>query len=312
MNKTLLILYNDDDWNLESPDYTTSQKFAYNRWGDLADRELNVQLLRASQRWFQNGVFKKYWKYNNKIRVWEKINGEILPTVVYDKSRVYDNITQQILPEYISVRKEIDKHVNVVNSPEFTELFTSKLNQSIIFKEFMPETKIIDQGKTLKNPDSDYLVIKNFYGSGGKQVNITNDSEVVINERSVIQKFIDGKDQDGKLQDIRIVFIGDEPQFALNRTAKEGSLYTNFHQGAKVSFTDLANVPGTLEICKKIIKKMEIFPSKVFSLDFLIESKSEQHYLMELNTMPGLDVFNESSIEIMDSYLVNLSKYLIR
>jgi hypothetical protein len=304
--KSILILYTGDDWEVEKPRHSDAQAFGYKTWGELCN-ESNIKLTRASIQWFKDGKFMKYWEFDGD---WIKVNEPILPTVVYDKSRNYDSETGVVLNDVIAKKKEINSIIPLLNTPEFSELLDNKLNQSLIFHQFMPKTVLVNRGY-FKNEDGKKVVIKEFYGSGGKKVSFPDERQIEIKSTSLVQEFLDGKNEHGVLQDYRIVFIEDKPQYMLSRIAKENSLYTNFHQGAKVEFINLNEYTNIVNYALEISKTLEVFDRRIFSLDFLKERDTGKLYLIEINTMPGLDVFDEHSKQILIQYLRNLNNYLI-
>lgn len=307
MNKSILILNNEEDWNLEKPDFTPSQNLGYSTWGEVC-KKLDIRLYRSNINWFKEGKFTKGWQFVNNS--WQKVENEIKPNVIYDKCGNFNKITGDLLIEIHEKKLEIEKIIPLVNNTYFDNLIDNKLNQAVIFKDFLPYSRLALAGESITNEDGKTLVIKNIRGSGGKQVQITNDKEIYLQHNSIVQDFIDAK-QDNEIKDFRVVFLGESPQYALSRIAAEGSLYTNFHRGASIEFIKLENIPDLLELCKKIIQRLEAFEKKIFSLDFMYDRHSQKYLLVEANTKPGLDVFSEESLDLLEAYLTNLSNYLI-
>lgn len=307
MSKSILILNNEEDWNLEVPDFTPSQNLGYSTWGEVC-ANLNIKLFRSNIHWFKDGQFTKGWEIQDGA--WKKVDGAINPSVIYDKCGNFDKSTGNLLLDIQQMKINIEKAIPILNNTYFDSLIDNKLNQAVIFKDFLPFTRLALAGEVIKNEQGDTIVIKNIRGSGGKQVQIKNDKNITVENNSIIQDFIDAKENDS-VSDIRIVFLGDTPQYALTRIAEKGSLFTNFHRGASIEFLDLDDLQELLNICREILRKLEAFDRKIFSLDFMHDNTTNKYLLVEANTKPGLDVFDEKSIEILKRYLTNLSNYLV-
>ena len=80
--------------------------------------------------------------------------------------------------------------------------------------------------------------------------------------------------------------------YALSRIAQNGSLFTNFHQGATAVLVSDKFISKKLkEISQKIVDKLSIFPEANYSLDFMFDD-SGKPILVEMNTTPGFDLLN--------------------
>lgn len=307
MSKSILILNNEEDWALNTPDFTPSQNLGYSTWGEVC-AGLGIKLYRSNIHWFEDGKFNKGWEIQNGK--WLKVNSTIIPSVVYDKCGNFDKSTGNLLLDIQQMKISIEKIIPILNNTYFDSLVDNKLNQAVIFKDFLPNTRLALSGEVIKNEKGQTIVIKNIRGSGGKQVQIKNDLNITIENNSIVQDFIDAK-KDGSVSDVRIVFLGETPQYALTRIAEKDSLFTNFHRGASIEFLNLENLQELLNLCKDILRKLEAFEKKIFSLDFMYDNTTNKYMLVEANTKPGLDVFDQKNIEILKKYLTNLSNYLV-
>jgi glutathione synthase/RimK-type ligase-like ATP-grasp enzyme len=307
MKKSIFILYQGDDWATTVPGHTDAQEFGYTAWGTLCEKQ-GIDLLRGSLAWFKNGAFTKMWRFENGK--WKKVAKKVKPNVIYDKCSLYDRKTGKLVTEVLEKKQEVEKYFTLVNDTEFTNLFDNKLYQSVIFHQYMPDSHLVQAGETVRKSGADPIVLKGFYGSGGKKVTISSALSVRADRKMLQQEFIHATHK-GTLQDIRIVFVGEKPVYALTRIAKKRSLYTNFHQGARIEFLDLKKLKNVLAITKKIVVQLRPFQKKVFSLDFLIDSKKRKPLLVEINSMPGLDVFSPESAAYLKKYLVALTHYLL-
>lgn len=305
--QSILILYQGDDWKRSKPHHSDAQSFGYATWASQCKKK-NIELYRATPDWFRNGRFFRSWKFT--ANGWEKVKKAVVPTVIYDKCSIYDQKTGAILPKVMIQKNKIETACRVVNDPEFSNLFDSKLNQALIFSQYLPKSSLVYPGQVVLKKGKSPIVLKEFYGSGGKKVVISHEAKMVAQKKLLFQEFIDAS-KNGVLQDVRIVFLGSKPQYALTRIAKKGSLYTNFHQGAHIEFLDLKKLSRMIALAKEIMQPLEIFPKRIFSLDFLVAQKTGRAYLVEINSMPGLDVFSEKSKKILEGYTRNLTEYLL-
>jgi glutathione synthase/RimK-type ligase-like ATP-grasp enzyme len=308
--KKILILNTGDDWNLGIPDFSEKQFFGYNMWGKVCE-ELGIELYRASVEWYENKFFSKGWIYKNGN--WKKVDDKITPDVIYDKTVDYNKENGEILWNVFKKRSVIERRYEVVNGSSFNNLFNNKANQSVIFDNYLPKTEIVEKGEIIKNKNNEYVVLKKFNGSGGYQVEIKNEQNIGVKEDNIIkQKFIDARDENGILRDYRFVFVGDSLSYVLSRVAKEDSLFTNMHQGAKVEFIKIEDIEEKLlKLVEEVKEATRIFRKKNFSLDFLKERETGKYYLIEMNTKPGVDVFDKNSEKVLRNYFINLTKHIL-
>ncbi|MDP2587322.1 MAG: hypothetical protein Q8P33_00920 [bacterium] len=293
--KTLLTLYTGDDWKLDQPVMSNGLDRSYQAWGRVAQRQ-KVQITRASMTWYRRGAFTKYWRYDQRADRWEKIKKTIKPDGIYDKARVHDRKTGQQLVYLLGLKREIGSAIPMVNIPQFSELVDNKLTQAVIFADAMPSTQLWLPGASVKNPSGKTVVLKTIGGSGGTFVKITKNKSIPVKQLSIQQNFIMAT-KGGVLRDIRICYIGDQPQYVYSRVAAPGSLYTNVHMGAHMEFMKLKEIPELLVLCKRLMGPLRIFPKRIMSFDFLIDAKKGHPYLVETNTMPGTNNFSDALLE---------------
>jgi len=306
MEKSILVLYGGDDWNDEQPNFADSQIRPYQLWGELC-LEQGIRFLRGAIDWFEDGTFTKYWEYTSKG--WQKRSEPLLPHVVYDKCRNFAQYTPHN-PCYdrVEQKKRIAHRTSVLNYPEFSEIIDNKLAQSLIFSEFLPETRFVPQ--TTPPPDmrkNAYQVFKQIVGSGGKEVDITSDHPQTTDKELVQEALIPATTP----RDVRITFLGENPEYAYIRKAATNSLYTNIHQGAEMEFVSLQEIPHIVSDAKRIIEPLSVLPRYICSIDFLLDENDEILGLLEVNTRPGLQGF-ESQPKLLDNHLHNLTQYLLK
>lgn len=311
---TIFALYTGDDWNEDQPYFTPSGQNTYRVWHQVA-QEFDVELLQGSLYWFKNGRFTKYWRYEGE-RGWKKINRSVKPTIVFDKSNFI--VQEKYAPDVHAAKKEIFRHLPMLNIPEFTFLIDNKLNQAAIFHEFMPPTIFYPLGTEVATKAGQPLVLKNLFGYGGENVTLLKKPKGKLAEPLVQQKFIKSVGPQGRVQDLRIFFLGDRPLYAYNRIAKKGSLYTNVHRGADTKLVELSSIKKVLKLADKMLEPLAVFQKKIFTFDFMIESRSQKPYLIEMNTMPGFEVFMTAQNQTVaqrerkfKGVLSSLTKYLL-
>lgn len=304
--KSILILYSGDDWHLDEPEHKERFKRSYAFWGDLcANRD--VKLLRAEINWFSDGSFVKYWNFNSQLKKWEKVEGSINPDVIYDKARIYNKTDGRLDPNLYNQKVLISSRYKFINPPEASLFLDNKLNQIVIFNNDIPKSRFLPANTVIENNGK--VVIKLPYGSGGEHVQIVDDTTINIQEDSIVQEFIDAK-VNNELRDYRIVFIGNEIIYAVSRIAATDSNFTNTNKGAEAEILDMNTIPHIIERAKEISKPLSAFPKLIYSLDFIVETKTEKPYLMEFNSTPGVGVFVDQP-EIMELFYTKLTDYLL-
>lgn len=301
--KRLVVIYTPDDWWRDTPAFLPhGLDRAYRVWNKICRRR-GIQLYRASVAWYRNGVFTKHWRCRPDGS-WEKVARSIVPHMIYDKAEDIETDSGRPLPAVRLARQLMADRYPVFNAPEFTNLMDNKLYQAVAFGEFMPRTWLVPRGATVANPGHDQLVLKRFYGEGGRHVLITDKARVRLPYRAIRQEFIPAT-QRGVLKDVRIMYVGVQPQYAFHRVAVKGSLYTNVYKGAAVEMVTLRDVARLLTFAKPILAKLSAFPKKVYSLDFLVHARRRQPYLIETNTVPGTDGFSEALLERLYTSITN-------
>jgi len=182
----------------------------------------------------------------------------------------------------------------------------NKLSQYAMFSEHMPLTvvasNIADLQEAVSNIPTEKIVVKPLQGSGGFGIVIGSEAEIiktVFDFPVLVQAFvknsngIPGFSKKGELADLRITFMNHEPLYGLSRVAKNGSLFTNQHQGAVSVRVPLEKVPQDVwDMAEKIIAKLRMFPQAQYSLDFFF-SEDDRTYFIEMNTVPGLCLVEE-------------------
>ncbi|HCJ45321.1 MAG: hypothetical protein GW815_01790 [Candidatus Moranbacteria bacterium] len=296
--KNLVVLYYGDDWHKTVPlENSPETRASFEEFYTFANRH-GWNIFRASILWFDQDTFSflKSWTYADGT--WQKIESSIRPDAVFDKtSGKYDY-------SLFDLKMAISKKISLRNSPLFRTSFDNKFSQYLTFSEFMPMTLLAESRdqllETLSAIPTTKAVIKEIYGSGGKQVTI--EEKNLLESRSdiflypvIIQEFIEtsgipGFSDEGVVADLRLVYINKDLVYALSRIAKQGSLHTNFHQGAHAVLVPLEKIPPScLEVAEKIRRKLILFENINYSLDFMF-TQNDTPLFIEMNTTPGLDL----------------------
>ncbi|MEI7890471.1 MAG: YheC/YheD family protein [bacterium] len=294
--KNIVIAYAGDDWKKEIPITNEGTRLAVQDWMKRAEKA-NIELYRASIKWYdlEKNVFTKAWAYRNNV--WEKIEKEISPDLVYDK----------ILSKYdypmLEFKLQMAQKTILFNSPLFRATFNNKLSQYVMFGEFMPMSKVANNKAELIAAigkfSAEKIVIKPLYGSGGfgifigerkKALSENYSFPVLVQEFVLSEKGIPGISKETEIADLRLVYQGGKLAYALSRIAAPKSLFTNLHQGASGKMISLDLIPKNLEeILKRINKKINVFHNPQYSLDFIFDNFGKP-YFIEMNTTPGIDL----------------------
>ena len=296
-NKKIVVIYFEDDWKKKVPlNDATATRESFENWHERG-LDCGIEFFRASIGWYneKKNVFEKSWAYRDKK--WQKIEKPIKPDLIFDK------IAGKKDYELFDWKMTVGKKTKIFNHPLFRALCDNKLNQYILFKEFMPSSFLINNhlelNDVLKKIKSLRVVIKPFYGSGGFGIFIGTKNDalkqkiefpVLVQEFIKSEKGIPGFSQKKMIADLRLVFINHKLIYALSRIAKKGSLFTNFHQGATAILVPKNKIPKSVnKIVQKIIDKLSLFKKNNYSLDFIFKNNGGP-VLIEMNTTPGLDL----------------------
>ncbi len=287
-----------DDWNKKTPFSKKSKETRlsfedwYNRAGDY-----NIKFYRASIKWLDKntGFFSKAWTFENNK--WIKVFKPVKAHAIYDKT-VGKN-------DYITfdAKMNICTKIPILNHPLFRTITNNKLAQYMLFSEYMPKTLLANNKKeleaTFSNIKGSQIVIKPLHGSGGFGIFIGKKTNalkkrltypVIAQEFIISTKGIPGFSQKDEVADLRLIYTDNKLVYALSRIAKEGSLFTNFHQGANAVLVPQNKIPkSVLKIAKNITKKLSTFPYNHYSLDFIFDN-NKKPILVEMNTTPGFDL----------------------
>ncbi len=301
MKKNIVIIYFGDDWNKKIPlQKSIPTREAFEDWHDRGQKN-SIEMYRASIDWYdyKKNVFIKAWAYRQEK--WVKIEKPIKPHMIYDKTAGKYDYT------LFDLKMRLTKKTKVFNHPIFRTMTNNKLAQYLILGDFMPKSFLATDKnnftQALKKISTKKVVVKPIYGSGGFGIIIDEKSNIFKKNLKIeypvfIQEFIEstkgipGFSEKKEISDLRMIFINHKLIYALSRRAKDGSLFTNFHQGARVILVPKKLIPkSALKTAKKITRKLSVFPEAHYSLDFMF-TNSGKPLLVEMNTTPGFDLLH--------------------
>lgn len=297
-NKNIVVIYSGDDWDKEIPISSEPTRKNFEDWHERGEK-IGISFFRSSIHWFdlEKGYFIKGWAYRNKK--WLKIEEPIFADMIYDK--VYSKYDYELF----SLKLAISQKIKMFNHPLSRTSLDNKLTQYLILKEFMaPSFLATNQEEFLKEIEkisTKKVVVKPLYGSGGNGIVIEEKEKinikdlvfpVLLQEFILSEKGIPGFSEKNEVSDLRMIFINHKFIYALSRIAKNGSLFTNFHQGATAAFVPEEKIPSQIySIVEKIIDKLKIFSETQYSLDFIFNNSGEP-ILVEINSNPGGDLLH--------------------
>ncbi len=259
------------------------------------------------------GTCRSFWSFENKK--WIKNNLECSSNLIFDKfapTNLGIKLRRKLL---FSSRK-----VKPFNDPFLFELFFDKQktyeklssysiptvsleeNTLTSINEVCQELAILSKKHPGANDFSTDIVMKDQFGAGGENVykfpinNSKNILATVLKNTGIsfiIQPFVKF-DQGFSYQnapattDIRFVYLGGKIVQSYIRIAKTGDFRCNEHLGGSLTYLPLTEIPKKIITKANLIAKVLKQKSSLYALDFVI-SNNGNVYLLEGNTMPGLD-----------------------
>jgi len=287
--KTLTILYDTDDWKYKIPYATRSpysgrlRRSSFISLSKIAKKH-GIKLTRASSLWYEKGIFKKAWIYDNG---WKKIKN-LKADIIFDKTPLNDKT--------LKIKKKLSREIKIFNDLFVEKLCSDKLTTYRYFRQFMPNTFLINNKKQLKKilPKirTQKIVIKPRAGSSAKNIKFTSKKKLLkkISKESVVQEFIDVSGVPGFVKgvsDLRIITINGKIAIASIRHARKG-LISNVSRGGREIVIDIKKIPNKVKaIVRKIDSKLSTHKPRIYTSDFVFD-KNNKPWLMELNSKPGL------------------------
>ncbi|NTV40754.1 MAG: ATP-grasp domain-containing protein [Candidatus Moranbacteria bacterium] len=301
--RNIVVIYTGDDWEKKIPITYEKTRKAFEKWQTMA-LEKNIQMYRASIEWYdsEKNLFTKAWAFREGE--WKKMKKEIVPDLIYDKTPGAKE------HELYEIKLAMNSRAVVFNSPFFRMMVDNKLSQYAMFSEYMPETLVVSNKNELREDIEKIvttkIVAKPLQGSGGFGIVIGSKEDILKESFTfpiLLQEFIQndngipGFSNEGELADLRITYIDHKPLYALSRVAKNGSLFTNMHQGATSMRVPLEKIPENVQkMASGIVAKLKIFSRAQYSLDFFF-AEDGKPYFIEMNSVPGLCLIEDLNDE---------------
>ncbi len=308
-SKNIVVIYTGDDWDREVPITYEQTRLAFEKWHMMA-LEKNIQMYRASVEWYdeEKNVFFKAWAFRDGR--WQKIEKDIVPDLVYDKTPGSEE------HNLFDLKIAMSSKTVMFNSPLFRMMVDNKLSQYGLFSEHMPQTLVAlnetELEEMVNKIITSKIVAKPLQGSGGFGIVIGKKEDILkaaFIYPMLLQEFIKndngipGFSGKGELADLRVTYINHEPLYALSRVAQNGSLFTNMHQGASSVRVPLEKIPESVwQMAEKIVAKLRLFSKAQYSLDFFFNENGKPFFI-EMNSVPGLcliEALNDPELQKKD------------
>lgn len=213
---------------------------------------------------------------SNKVK---PFNDSFLFELFFDKQKTYEKLAEYSIPT-VSLEG----------------------NTLVSINKVCKELAILSKKHTGSKDFSTDIVMKDKFGAGGENVYkfSVNESENILKTviknadvSFIIQPFV--KFDQGfsyhnapATTDIRFVYLGGKIVQSYIRIAKTGDFRCNEHLGGSLTYLPLTEIPEKLVTKANLIAKVLKQKSSLYALDFVI-SNNGNVYLLEGNTMPGLD-----------------------
>lgn len=254
----------------------------------------------ASYKQYQNKFFKKAFYYTNQ---WQKINN-IKLDVIFDK---VDGKEAMIL------KKEIAKHMLVINDPKLDQLCTDKWLAYKKWPQFHAKTVLGNEVKKAKKFTSDLILAKPRCGSSGVGIKIIKKKSLKnYTSNYILQELIQG----GKIFDIKgqhdfRVFISNGKMLYSNiRLPYKHKYLCNEAQGGRELYYYKNHlIPVKIKrIVNKVIMDLKKFNNYFCSVDFMVDQEGVPH-IIELNSHPGIVSYHDIRFKhLTHHYLANFFK----
>jgi len=298
----ILILYGRSVWENNEPFDNEKYKHCYEYFYEMAQKQ-GIDMYRASYQWYDadKKIFTHAWTF--KDGSWQRTEN-IKPDLIHDKT------ASRLETHYF--KDKLKKDYRILNDPEFTMLAANKFFTSLMFPQYFKKYYRIQNNNDLKKASDkitgDKIVIKPANGSGGKDVQIidkTDLEKIKITETVIAQEFVDSsKGITGIVEgvhDLRLVFINNELIYSYTRQPAPGSLLANIAQGGTMNIVEKDQLPEkVLEISKNIQNTFEFYDPKIYTIDFIFD-ENQTPWVVEMNTMPGM-YFSPDQKNEMDKF----------
>ncbi|MFB6217318.1 MAG: RimK family alpha-L-glutamate ligase [Candidatus Aenigmatarchaeota archaeon] len=277
----------------------------YEYFSDLA-AEKDAEVYIATFSWFDKGILEKAYRWNGEEWVLEQ-NIEV--EVVFDKYR-FDEETQEM-------KKWIENNMPVLNHFRLEEICKDKLLTYQTFPGRVAETREATKENVEEFLEKDgRTVLKPRFDFGGTGVRVIGSIEEFEEEQNLlVQRFIDSTSGIEELgvegvHDLRVVVVSGEPVLSYVRTPDEGFI-SNVSLGGRIEFVDLEDVQEeAMEIVEEVKEKFSGFKPYVFGVDMIFD-ESQEPWILELNSKPGLAIYDEEVKKRKKKYIGKVVETLV-
>lgn len=258
------------------------------------------------------GLFSSYWIFTNK---WQRVLKSAHTSFIFDKFSATDHRNTGAAKLLLSAKKP----VRLFHRQEIRTIFDNKLNTHNHFPtQTIPTVAISLHSQSAvtrakqhlrntiaahKNPNdfSKTFMVKDQFGSGGANIykvnNNKNLTQLYNNHRDInfiLQPFIETSESRfenfvGRI-DTRVMLLNGKIVQSFIRIAKPGEYRANAYRGGTLIYIPLDRVPEPVVHLAMDMKKILTVKDTLFALDF-IRSNAGNYYLVEGNSMPGLNWF---------------------
>lgn len=212
-----------------------------------------------------------------------------------------------------------------INRPEFDGICRNKIATYQAIGKHMAPCYAIDEEnwqEVLQKIATDKVVLKPVEGAGGAGIIITDTKDFQYDasqfeEPYLAQDFIDiSRGIPGLVEgphDLRLILFNGEVKLSFVRLPKDGSLLSNFAQGATAKVIPLDDLPPqTITIAQEVDAQFSMFNPRIYTIDFLFEG--ERAVIGEINSRPAFphpSLLGEEFTSQFHHYLLNTFKEAI-
>lgn len=286
--RNLVVTYTKSDIEKDTPDLSTDQKKGYELFAAVC-REYGWNYYRTSREHWQGGYFTAAWTHDGQS--WQRLSEQqIAPDMVFPRVRTSADGWSLDMAE-IAALYDYERHSRLVNNVEFAILADSKLQQSAALAAFQAETIYWPKGTKFTVEAERSWLRKPLYGSGGKGVELLPVGEHIAEETAVVQRFVEFADANGIRRDYRFQVVGGQVVQIYSRTAARGDILTNVAAGGSAQFLPLSEAERfrpTLEAVTAILSHFG--RNLIYCIDIMEEAATGKHYVIEINSAPGMNV----------------------
>lgn len=263
-----------------SKDY---QNQDYQTYSEIAESK-SIELFYGHYSWYENGKLEKAFRWTGTE--WEEVHDVELDGA-FDKFPFNE--------ETEKVKESLNMDLPVVNDFELEIFCKDKLKSAQRLQDYFPDTSGLGSLDEMLS-EFDRVVVKPRFGHGGEDVNIVDSREKLDLDEDIeyiVQEFVEASEVpipgvSGKQHDLRVVFVNNEAVYTYIRTPEEEEGVSNVAKQGSITYIDLEDVPDeVMSAAREISEELEGYRPCLFSVDFII-SKEGRHYVLELNSKPGM------------------------